>query len=149
MEHYCFQIRVTGLLLNDGQLLIVKQRVNKDRGWSLPGGRVEAGETLEQALRREIKEETGLNVTADSLLYVSDKPDAVPPVLHITFLLRLTGGKITLPTNEFDHNPISDVKFVPVCELPAYGFTQKFVALIKTGFPGAGGYMGLKENIGL
>ena len=149
MEHCFFQIRVTGILLRGEELLLVKQRVTSSRGWSLPGGRVEQGEKLEEAMIREIKEETGLTVGVNRLLYLCDKPDTSPPILHITFLLDDLGGKTVLPTNEFDENPISDVAFVPVSDLPQYGFSQKFVEIIQNGFPSAGNYMGLKSNIGL
>ena len=69
--------------------------------------------------------------------------------MHITFLLSRVSGEVTLPTNEFDENSISDVRFVPVSCLEQYGFSSRFMNLVKNGFPGAGGYMGLKSNIGL
>ena len=43
---YDFQIRVTGVLVENGAILLVKQRLSKDRAWSLPGGRLEQGETI-------------------------------------------------------------------------------------------------------
>ena len=83
------------------------------------------------------------------LLYLCDKTDAEPPILHITFLLEKTGGEIVLPTNAFDENPIGDVRFVPILDLTEYGFSERFIFLIREGFPGAGSYMGAKGNIGL
>ena len=68
-ENYSFSIRVTGVLIEDDEILVVKQKVSESRNWSLPGGRLERGETLEQALKREIKEETGLIVEVVKLLY--------------------------------------------------------------------------------
>lgn len=46
--NYDFQIRVTGVLVENGTILLVKQRLSKDRAWSLPGGRLEQGETMEE-----------------------------------------------------------------------------------------------------
>jgi 8-oxo-dGTP diphosphatase len=47
----------------DGRILLVKRRTVPFKGyWALPGGRVEAGETVEQTVVREVKEETGLDV---------------------------------------------------------------------------------------
>lgn len=115
----------------------------------MPGGRAEAGELLEEAVVRELLEETGLIVKMKRLLYICDKPDCGPPIIHVTFLLERTGGEIRLPANEYDANPIGDVRMVPIAELEAYGFSRRFRELAAGGFPGAGNYMGLKENIGL
>ncbi|PEL14970.1 DNA mismatch repair protein MutT [Bacillus wiedmannii] len=142
------QVRVTGILIEDEEVLLVKQKV-ANRNWSLPGGRVENGETLEEAMIREMREETGLEVKIKKLLYVCDKPDANPSLLHITFLLERIEGEITLPSNEFDHNPIQDVQMVPIKDLSQYGFSEIFITLISEGFASTGSYQGLKQNIGL
>ncbi|PEE70476.1 NUDIX domain-containing protein [Bacillus thuringiensis] len=142
------QARVTGILIEDEKVLLVKQRV-ANRNWSLPGGRVENGEMLEEAIIREMREETGLEVKIKKLLYVCDKPDASPSLLHITFLLEKITGEITLPSNEFDHNPIHDVQMVPIKDISHYGFSETFIILISEGFSNAGSYQGLKQNIGL
>jgi ADP-ribose pyrophosphatase YjhB (NUDIX family) len=144
-----FQIRVTGILIERGKILIVKQRVTPGRAWSLPGGRLENGETLEEGILREVLEETGLNAKVVKLLYLCDKTDVTPPILHIIFLLERESGKITLPTNEYDVNPIQDVRMVYIKELTKYGFSEKFKDLVLDEFPGSGDYVGLKENIGL
>ena len=143
------QVRVTGILIEEGRLLLVKQKVSSDREWSLPGGRVEQGETLEEAVTREIEEETGLSTKVIKLLYLCDKPDASPSLLHITFLLQRTGGELRLPSNEFDRNPIHDVLMAPIGELDRYGFSRLFMELVQSNFPDSGSYKGLKSNIGL
>jgi ADP-ribose pyrophosphatase YjhB (NUDIX family) len=142
------QVRVTGILIESEKVLLVKQKV-ANRDWSLPGGRVENGETLEEAMIREMKEETGLDVKVKNLLYVCDKPDALPSLLHITFLLERIEGEITLPSNEFDHNPSQYVQMVRIEELSSYGFSEKFTKLASEKFLNAGSYQGLKQNIGL
>ena len=149
MDKYNFQIRVTGILINDNKILLVKQKISPNRAWSLPGGRVDAGEQLDEAIIRELFEETGLKVKVEKLLYVCDKTDSKPPILHITFLLTKISGEITLPTNEFDDNPITDVKYIEFSKLVEFGFSEKFIEILKNNFPNAGNYMGLKENIGL
>lgn len=148
-EEYIFNVRVTGILVENSQMLIVKQKLSEAREWSLPGGRLERGETLAWALKREFKEETGLDVQVEKLLYLCDVDASSRTILHITFLVTRTGGEIILPTNEYDENPIHDVKFVPIDELTDYGFSELFVQLAKQGFPKQGNYMGDKINIGL
>ena len=148
-EAYAFQVRVTGILMEDGRILLVRQRLSETRDWSLPGGRLEQGETLEQGLIRELKEETGLDVRIERLLSLCDAEASGHTLLHISFIVVRTGGELTLPTNEFDENPIRDVRFVPLAELTDYGFSDAFAHLAQAGFPGVSGYMGDKKNIGL
>jgi len=149
MNNNLFQIRVTGLLIENGKILLVNQKVSPNRSWSLPGGRLEQGETLEQGIVREVFEETGLNVKVIKLLYICEKTDVVPPLLHITFMIKRVSGEIKLPTNEFDENPIHDVKLIDINELTNYGFSELFQDIVKKEFPNAGNYMGLKSSIGL
>ena len=146
---YNFQVRVTGVLFNDqGQLLIVKQRLSDNRQWSLPGGKLEHGQTMEQAVIRELYEETGLTVEVWQLLYLCDVAH-VNNIIHVTFLLKYISGEITLPDNKYDENPISDVRFVDIDNLADYGFSNKFINLVKNNFPDKGNYMGNKSSIGL
>lgn len=147
--NYIFSVRVTGILIENDRLLVVKQRLSGSRAWSLPGGRLERGESVEQGLKREMKEETGLDVRVERLLYLCDVDSSGNTVLHITFLLTRESGELTLPTNEFDANPIHDVRFVPINELTCYGFSDRFVQLVKNGFPDSGSYAKDKKNIGL
>ena len=149
MNDRLVQVRVTGVLIEEGQILILKQAVSNERAWSLPGGKVEKGESLEESMIREMEEETGLKTKIVKLLYLCEKPEADPPVLHITFLLERVGGEIRLPSNEFDDNPISNVRRIPIDELTAYGFSERFMNVVRSGFPDAGSYKGHKRNIGL
>ena len=145
-----FKLRVTGILVEDNQILLVKQRVNDSRNWSLPGGTLETGETLEECMVREMREETGLQVAIEKLLYVCDRINEGHHVVHITFKLKRTGGTLQLGSEpEVWANPITAVKIVAVAELPQYGFSERFCELAQADFPGAGQYRGLIENIGL
>ena len=143
------QVRVTGVLIERGKILLVRQSVSPAREWSLPGGKLERGETLQEAMQREMIEETGLATRVERLLYLCELPEATPPLLHVTFLLERTGGVLSGPSDVFEQNPIQEVKMVPIEQLADYGFTERFQTLVAAGFPNAGSYAGHKSGIGL
>lgn len=96
-----------------------------------------------------MEEETGLATKVAKLLYVAQIPASDPPIIHISMLMEKVGGKLRLPTNEHDANPISDVRFVPIATLTEFGFSETFQQLAASGFPNAGSYVGSKHNLGL
>jgi len=139
--------RVTGVLIEDDQILLLNQDTDGPRTWSLPGGKVEDGETLAQALVREMREETGVEVRPGRLLYLCDHVPA--HVVHITFEVERVGGVVGAVEVGKDTRPIRGVEFVKISELTGLGFSDTFVRLAQSGFPGAGSYMGPKSAIGL
>lgn len=84
---------------NDGRVLLCHRR-DMD-AWNLPGGGMEKGELPDDCVRREVREETGLETEVEELLGVYGKPDRNE--LVFTFLCRITGGELLL-TNETDAN---------------------------------------------
>jgi ADP-ribose pyrophosphatase YjhB (NUDIX family) len=144
------KVRVTGIVIEDGRLLLLNQDTDTGRSWSLPGGKLEDGETLAEALVREMKEETGLDVEPGRLLYVCDHlPGGGTHVVHMTFEARRTGGTVGDIEAGADTTPIRGVEFVPVSTLTSLGFSDRFAELVTAGFHGAGSYMGPKSAIGL
>lgn len=142
-------VRVTGVLIEDDQILLLNQDTGTGRGWSLPGGKVEQREPLGAALAREMREETGLQVEVGRLLYVCDHITDTVHVVHLTFEVCRVGGVVGEIAAGADSQPIRGVEFVKLSELPAHGFSEHFGQLAMQGFPGAGGYLGTKANIGL
>ncbi len=57
-------VAAVALIDKDGRVLLSKRPAHKQLGglWEFPGGKVEPGETLEEALRREVREETGVRI---------------------------------------------------------------------------------------
>jgi len=80
----------------DGRLLLIKRGHEPGAGlWSLPGGRVKANETDAQAVEREIKEETGLNVKTGHLIGRVQRPGLDGAVIDIRdYAATVTGGTL-------------------------------------------------------
>lgn len=79
-----------------GRLLLVKRGHEPERGrWSLPGGRIEPGESDEQAVLREVGEETGLSVTCGPLVGTVQRPAPGGAVLDIRdYSATVSGGEL-------------------------------------------------------
>ena len=90
-----FRIGVYALIFEKGQVLLAHRR--DIDWWNLPGGGMEVGEAVDEALRREVREETGLEVQVEQLVGVYSKPQKQEVVL--TFRCRVTGG-ILISTEE-------------------------------------------------
>src|SRR5437667_7128487 len=86
-----FRIGVYALVF-DGEHVLLAHRRDID-WWNLPGGGMEVGETVDEALRREVAEETGLEVEVEQLVGVYSKPQKQEIVL--TFRCHITGGTLT------------------------------------------------------
>lgn len=87
---------VSALIFKDNKCLLLKRR-NSPRIWGPPGGRVFVGETLMEAIKREILEETGLNdVEILMPLYFWAGKHGKDKLEAMTFLCRHNKGKIVL-----------------------------------------------------
>jgi 8-oxo-dGTP diphosphatase len=92
------RIPCVGAVIKDasGRLLLIRRGHEPGAGlWSLPGGRVEPGETGEQAVVREVLEETGLQVACGPLLGTAVLPGSAGTVVDIRdYLAEITGGEL-------------------------------------------------------
>src|SRR5215213_2121620 len=95
-------VGVGAVIMQDGRVVIVKRRFEPLAGqWSLPGGRLELGETLEAGLAREMLEETGLVVDVGPVVDVFDRILLDPErkvryhYVLIDYLCRPVGGALT------------------------------------------------------
>ena len=82
------EIRYQGAIVRDNQILLIKHREHETgySYWILPGGGLEPGETEEACVRREIKEETNLDVKVISLLLHEPDPLKKPYLSRKTYL---------------------------------------------------------------
>jgi 8-oxo-dGTP diphosphatase len=109
------EVAVGGIAFDErGRVLLVQRGRPPAAGlWTVPGGRVEPGETLAAACRREVHEETGLEVTVGALVevverFVRDQAGALRHhfVIH-DYLVEVTGGSLA---------PASDARDARWCE---------------------------------
>ena len=91
-----FRIGVFALIFDDEGRILLGHRRDVD-WWNLPGGGMEAGETVDEALCREVREETGLDVAVGQLVGIYSKPQKQEVVL--AFRCHVIGGTLQ-PTEE-------------------------------------------------
>ncbi|HYZ57321.1 MAG TPA: NUDIX domain-containing protein [Streptosporangiaceae bacterium] len=93
------RIPCVGAVIRDGagRLLLIKRGHDPGAGlWSLPGGRIEPGETDAQALVREMREETGLTVAPGRLLGAVERPGPDGSIIDIRdYAATVTDGTLT------------------------------------------------------
>jgi 8-oxo-dGTP diphosphatase len=124
-------VGVGAVVLDGDRVLLVKRGHPPLNGeWSLPGGTLELGETLEAAVAREVLEETGLEVSVGQVVEVLDRVDRAPDgrieyhFVIVDYACTVRGGSIVSGSDA------EDARWVPIRELPAYRLTAKASAVI-------------------
>ncbi|MCZ3365852.1 MULTISPECIES: NUDIX domain-containing protein [Methanobacterium] len=90
------------ILCEDDSIVLIKRKYDPYKGsWALPGGFVEWGETVESAVVREVKEETGLEVDIIELVGVYSDPERDPRghTVTVCYLMRKIGGNLKADTD--------------------------------------------------
>ncbi|MEI7640002.1 MAG: NUDIX hydrolase [bacterium] len=140
------RLRVAAFILNSkNELLLVKHEKNGRSYWLLPGGGVEFGESLKQALKRELKEELSIEkCKLENIVFVNDTlyPDKSRHILNINFRVRVAGSgsfKVkpdrVLKTAEF----INKEKFKKILFYP--GIKKNIIKMWETKFMKNEGYV--------
>ncbi len=83
-----------------GQGVVLILRKNEPKGWAIPGGFVDYGESLEAAAVREAREETGLTVTLQGQLHTYSRPDRDPRHHTITTVFSATAAGIPVAADD-------------------------------------------------
>ena len=125
-------VGVGAVIVDDaGRVLLVKRRFEPMAGqWSLPGGAVDVGETLQACVVREMLEETGLEVQVGPVIEVFDRimHDAAGRVQYhyvlVDYVCRPVGGTLTAASD------VVDVTWADPGALAEYQLTEKAVAVI-------------------
>lgn len=113
-------VAASGVILDDaGRVLVVLRGVPPSEGrWTVPGGRVEAGETVRDAVRREVREETGLEVEVGELAWWLEHIDADHHYVILDFRADVVGGDLRAGDDA------RDARFMTRSELAAVPHTD-------------------------
>jgi putative transposase len=128
----CFIQVTAGVIVRDGRVLVCQRAPGGHHPgkWEFPGGKVEPGESLEECLRRELREELGIDATIGALRWTTrhQYPGRDPFVLSFFLVARYTG---TLENRIF-----ADVRWTSVDALGGFDFLEgdrEFVAALAAG----------------
>jgi ADP-ribose pyrophosphatase YjhB (NUDIX family) len=103
-------VAVFAFVVEDNRLLLIRQKEG-DQFWGLPGGVVEVGESVDQAVIRELKEETGFDIQISGVVGLYSKPGA--DALAITFKGNIVGGQRQVADGE-----VQEVGFFALDAIP-------------------------------
>jgi len=104
-----FQVFAAAVIFDEHKnIFLVKSTYQRFHPWGLPGGSLEYGEHPEQAVIREVWEETGLTICIEKLLLVNSW---LPDRVGLYYLCRITGGTFhpTEEISEFDYFSLDDL----------------------------------------
>jgi 8-oxo-dGTP diphosphatase len=125
-------VGVGAVIVDDGKVVLIRRKYEPLQGqWSLPGGGVEIGETLEGAVAREMVEETGLDVMVGPVIEVFDRimrDDEERVRYHyvlIDYLCWPIAGELRAGSD------VDAAILVEPADLPAYKLTEKATAVIE------------------
>ncbi|MBN2403778.1 MAG: NUDIX hydrolase [Spirochaetes bacterium] len=116
------RIRVAALLIEDGKILLIAHKKDKTVYWLLPGGGVNPGESLEEALKRELKEELDIYITVNDVALICDSiaPDESKHIVNICFFCTHNTGNYFLNNeqrlydfNFFNVDEVANLQIVP------------------------------------
>jgi mutator protein MutT len=126
---------VGGVVVDNGRVLLVRRATEPLKGeWSIPGGLVELGETLVEAVRREVLEETGLVVEPGEVLELFDSIWRDPEgrcqyhYVLVDYVCRVTGGELRAASD------VSDARWVAEADLSAFHLRAATEAVLRKGF---------------
>lgn len=127
-------VGVGGIVVRDGRVLLIRRGKEPLRGaWVIPGGTVEWGETLVQALVREMEEETGLVVRPGELLIAFDRISSPPSgssyhYVILDFLCEWVSGEPRAGSDA------QEVRWARPEDLQAIGAPSKVVEVVALAF---------------
>jgi mutator protein MutT len=124
-------VGVGAVIVADGRVVLVKRAHEPLKGeWSLPGGSVEVGETLADAVAREVLEETGLRVRVGSLIEVLDRVHRSSDG-RVEYHFVLLDYRCTVLSGVLSHgSDASDACWVSRDDLPKYQLSDSAIRVV-------------------
>ena len=118
MEEVRPRIRVAGILIEDNKILLIQHHKNDKKYWLIPGGGNDWGETTKEALIREYKEETNMDIEVDEFLFFSEtiSPDKKRHVLNLFYKIHRNNKNDSI-IKLGEEAVLTDLKFVTKEEL--------------------------------
>jgi 8-oxo-dGTP diphosphatase len=108
------ELCVGAVAVADDELLLVRRGRGPGTGrWSVPGGRVEAGETIRDAVVREVAEETGLEVRCGDLLGWAERIGPRHHFVILDFVITVTGGRQPVAGDD-----AAEARWFPLASVP-------------------------------
>ena len=102
-------VGVGAFILDGPRVLVIQRGRPPGEGlWSVPGGRLEAGETIAQAVAREVREETGLTVEVGPFVCVIERFGDDFHFVILDYLARVVGGTLAAGTDAADARWVTD-----------------------------------------
>jgi len=118
------------VLVQDGKVLLVQRGRDPGRGlWAVPGGKIRHGEPMREAARRELLEETGLEVEVGDVVWVGEYLEADDHIVLIDFAGSVMGGELRAGDDA------EDVRWVELEEAVEYPLTLTMYDLMDTLLP--------------
>jgi len=113
------EVRVDAVIFNDqGEILLAKHEKDGRSYWVLPGGHLQFGETLDGAVRRELREELGFeDVEVKELLFVDEFIDTSRHVVHVGFLVCVVEDYLENPGVIVENESVKDVRLFSMAEV--------------------------------
>lgn len=128
MINFVFGLSVRVFLTNDeGKILILKRSTDSKTNpgkWELPGGKVDQGESFDQALIREVYEETQLKISLDHVVGVSEQNLHLFRAVHIIMSGKIVKGELNLSS---EHEGYAWVFFENLLEYELADWLNDFV----------------------
>jgi ADP-ribose pyrophosphatase YjhB (NUDIX family) len=123
--------RPSAIIIADNKLLTLKYNYNGNTLYAIPGGNLEFGEKLEEALARELEEEIGLEIEVQNLIFIAEVHVQKKDTLHCIFKAKIVSG---IPNLNPKETTALEICWLPINDLEDYNLYPNIKTEIKEHF---------------